>query len=414
MPHASAYKAPPPVGRLSHNPTALTLLLIATLTVMANATISPALPGIAASFSQQPHAKWLTSLLVSAPSASVILVAPFCGWLADQYGRRALLLSGLLLFALAGSAGLYLPTLWTILASRLLLGIAVALIMSTQTALIGDLFSSQHRNILMGLQTSARNLGGLCFISLASLLALFSPFLPFAVYKLSLFVMPFAFRTIPSQATTHVNSEAGSGDVATPRPPQVSSFHLLFLGILLLQMATNTLFFVMPTQIPFILGAKGFNSPTTTGLALGSVMLAGGLSAVFYARLRKLLGASAVLAAAFLLMAVGFAALPSRSLIAILCASGLIGAGYALAMPAFPAIMLSIVPAHRRGLCSGLLTTSVFMGQVLSVFISMPLFKAVGEDATLRIFSMLCLVLTTGLALAHGTRQLQEQKIKRP
>jgi len=81
-----------------------------------------------------------------------------------------------MLFVVAGSAGLYLPDLQTIFLSRIALGIAVAFIMTAQTALIGDYFEGEARNALTGL--SARNFGGLLFILLAGIsLQFISPWL---------------------------------------------------------------------------------------------------------------------------------------------------------------------------------------------------------------------------------------------
>ena len=81
---------------------AIALLMTATLKIMANATISPALPALEASFPDEPAAAYLTRFLVAAPSLSVVLIAPFAGLAADRFGRGPLLLAGVLLFAFAG------------------------------------------------------------------------------------------------------------------------------------------------------------------------------------------------------------------------------------------------------------------------------------------------------------------------
>ena len=124
---------------------AVALLMAAMLTTMANATISPALPGLERLFAQDPDAAMLTRMLVTAPSLSVAIFAPLAGLAMDRTGRRRPLLIGIILFVTAGCAGLVLPSLSTILASRLLLGIAVALIMTAQTALVADYFSGADR-----------------------------------------------------------------------------------------------------------------------------------------------------------------------------------------------------------------------------------------------------------------------------
>ena len=83
-------------------PRAIALLLAASLTTMANATISPALPGIERLFADDPNAALLTRLLVPAPSLSVALFAPLAGMAADRLGRRVMLLVGVMLFVVAG------------------------------------------------------------------------------------------------------------------------------------------------------------------------------------------------------------------------------------------------------------------------------------------------------------------------
>jgi len=71
------------------DPRAVALLMAASLTTMANATISPALPGLERLFADDPNASMLTRLLVPAPSLSVALCAPFAGLAADRCGRDA-------------------------------------------------------------------------------------------------------------------------------------------------------------------------------------------------------------------------------------------------------------------------------------------------------------------------------------
>ncbi|WP_269931044.1 hypothetical protein [Aminobacter sp. HY435] len=71
----------------------MALLLAASLTTMANATISPALPGLERLFADDPNTALLTRLLVPAPSLAVAVCAPLAGLAVDRFGRRLLLLS---------------------------------------------------------------------------------------------------------------------------------------------------------------------------------------------------------------------------------------------------------------------------------------------------------------------------------
>src|SRR5688572_26411750 len=215
------------------DPRAIALLMAASLTTMANATISPALPGLERLFGEDPNAGILVRLLVPAPSLSVAIFAPFAGLVADRYGRRWMLLAGVILFVIAGCAGLFLPDLPTIFASRLVLGLAVALIMTAQTALIGDYFTGDDRSALSGLQISARNFGGLVFISLAGWIAATSPRLPFAIYGVAAAMLPWMWRVIVDPPRTSRAPDAQPGDGGSRHP----TWGLVFALLVLLQAA---------------------------------------------------------------------------------------------------------------------------------------------------------------------------------
>ncbi|AUG99970.1 hypothetical protein CWC46_09235 [Prodigiosinella confusarubida] len=56
---------------------ALCLLLSSTLTVMSNATIAPALPGLADEFSGTPSADFLVKMLLPLPAFFVVILRQF-------------------------------------------------------------------------------------------------------------------------------------------------------------------------------------------------------------------------------------------------------------------------------------------------------------------------------------------------
>ncbi|MFS4581945.1 MFS transporter [Phaeobacter sp. C3_T13_0] len=348
---------------------AITLLLAATLTVMANATISPALPGIEEEFAGTWNAGLLTRFLVSAPSLTVLVCAPIAGWFADKYGRRGMLLAGIALFAFSGSAGLVLPNLTMIMASRLLLGVAVAMIMTAQTALIGDYFTGDARKSMMGLQTSARNFGGLIFITSAGWLALVSPRLPFVIYAAAIILLPFVARHLlePPQETRKKDTSGSS-----ERGPQ-TRWRLLLLGLAILQMTTSLAFFMIPTQLPFFLASLGGDDAAMTGMLLGALTLSGGLAALLYVRTNRKLGSAGAYAIGYALMSGGFLLLTvGEDTLRLSVAVVAIGAGFATVMPNFVALALTLSPASQRGTVGGVLTAAVFLGQILSPMVSIP------------------------------------------
>lgn len=384
-------------------PRAVALLMAASLTTMANATISPALPGIERLFADVPNAALLTRLLVPAPSLSVALFAPLAGFAADRIGRHAMLLVGVVLFVIAGCAGLFLPDLPSIFASRLVLGIAVALIMTAQTALIGDYFTGDDRNALTGLQISARNFGGLVFISLAGWAATLSPRLPFAIYGLAAVFLPLMWLAIvePPRIAAAPGVMSSSADDGHP------SWRGLLAALVLLQGLTNMIFFLMPTQISFFLEARGYESAVMTGTVLGLLMISGGCSALLYRRAQRAIGSAGIFAVGYAAMALGFLLLSrSASTSSLLMAAALIGAGYALVSPSFVALALDLAPRRSRGMAGGILTASIFIGQFCSPLASTPLIASQGYGA---LFGGTAWLLAL-MALAAGAAKLPRTK----
>lgn len=381
---------------------AIALLMAASLTTMANATISPALPGLERLFADDANAAMLTRLLVPAPALSVALCAPFAGLLADRCGRRAMMLGGTVLFVIAGCAGLVLPDLPTIFASRIVLGVAVALIMTAQTALVGDYFAGADRNALTGLQISARNFGGFVFISLAGWVATISPRLPFAIYGLAAVFLPVMWTAIVDP----VRPDAAAGRKPTDLIADPPGWRTRLGLVIALQGLTNMLFFLMPTQLAFFLEARGYNSAIITGTALGALMLSGGGFALLYPRIQPVTGVPGTFALGYGVMALGFVLLSlAASEACLLAATAAIGAGYALVSPGFITLALGLAPLRHRGLAGGMLTASIFIGQFCSPVLSTPLITAFGFDAVLHATALVlvALVLLVVIVGAIGT-----------
>lgn len=391
---------------------ALALLAIAPLMTVANAAISPALPGLEARFASDPYAEILTRMLVPAPSLAVILLGPLSGLWVDRHGRLKLLLVGLGLFAATGSAGLFLPDLRWIFASRLALGVAVAMVMTAAGALSGDFFTGGRRTAFMGLQISARNFGALAFILPAGWLAAVSPELAFAVYLVGAPTLLFAWLALRREPGPHAGSASRIGSDEEAR----ANWRPLILALAALQMLTTLLFFLTPTQTPFFLDALGYDSARMTGATLGTVMFCGGVAALSHNRITRACGFGGAYAVGYALMSTGFAVLPlGREPLAIFASAAAIGAGFAIVMPNFNTIALNLAPAARRGFAIGIVTTALYLGQVVSPLLSNPSIAAFGFERTyyaaaglLGALSLICALYAAASARASRARPMVE------
>jgi MFS family permease len=104
----------------------LAVLGLASMTIMANATVASSLPGLREHYAAVPHIDTLAGLIVTLPSLAIVLSAGLMGVLIDRWDRQKLLLVTAALYAIGGTSGLWAESLWGMLAGRLALGLGVA------------------------------------------------------------------------------------------------------------------------------------------------------------------------------------------------------------------------------------------------------------------------------------------------
>lgn len=379
----------------------VSVLLLASLTIMANATISPSLPGLKANFADTPGIETLTGLVLTLPSLAIIFAAAIFGVLADRMSRALLLIIAGLLYAFGGASGLIAETLPQLLAGRLVLGIGVAGAMTLALAWGSDLWHGPARARFLGMQGAAMSAGGIVVIILGGYLSLLHWRGAFAAYLLGL---PIALAALIA-----LRPYARHRDASFPIAPgeeQDGPFPwgvYAFVGVLaFLFMGT---FYVLPTRIPFRLEEMGTTNTLVVGMLMAVVTVAAIPGSLIYGWCRRLFSPMTIFAAAFALMALGLFLVSQADTHGVM-ALGLMICGFAMgpAMPNFTTYLMAFVPAAARGRASGLLTTAIFAGQFCSPFISAPFvsrFGLVGGFLALAIILAIVAIALTFGALAE-------------
>ncbi|WP_342074960.1 MFS transporter [Yoonia sp. SS1-5] len=377
----------------------LAVLAISSLTIMANATIAPSLPGLAQAFADVPNVETLLGLLLSLPSLAIILTAGLAGIIADKIGRKPVLYVSLILYALGGASGLVLDTLNGLLIGRIVLGVGVAGAMTIATMLAADLWTGQARMKFMGKQAAVMSMGGIVFLLVGGALAEISWRGAFGIYLLAL---PFAVLCM-----ANLTDDVMTKPAATAQKVKLDWGICLKIGIL--GFFTMAVFYLIPTRLPFLLAEIGVTSPAASGAAIAAVTLAGVPASLNFQRIRAKLSPTGIYALGFSSMFIGFAIITTANGYAQIIVGGLfVGAALGFIMPNQNMWLMSSVAPQARGRAAGVLTTFVFAGQFAGPVIAGLLAPSVGLSGLFATFAgALAVVAAIMLVISLLSRQLQ-------
>ncbi|WP_255632657.1 MFS transporter [Amycolatopsis sp. TNS106] len=345
-----------------------TVLAAAPLTIMAAAIIAPSLPAMREVFSGTPGSDLLVRLTLTVTSLAIAISAPLSGIVADRAGRRPLLLTGLGLYAVSGTAGFFVDDLFLLLITRVGLGFAVGGIMTAVSTLITDWFSGERRASFLGMQQAFASLGGVVFLPLAGVLATVSWQAPFWIYSVSVIVAVFAITSLREP----VRRGPAAGESERPRPPG------RVIGVYVLALVVTLAFYMAPTQLPFLL--EGFGSgPAVVGAVVAGSTLTSVAGALVFPRLRERSSPTAITTASVALMAAGWLVIGTAGTVAQVVAGLLVGGfGVGLVVPNLNLRLADLAhPAHRGRVLSGLVA-GIFLGQFLSPLVVQPLVQGIG------------------------------------
>lgn len=403
-----------------------TLLLTSTLTVMAAATIAPALPAMQEVFAAvDPEGFWVR-LVLTIPALFIVISAPIAGIIVDRYGRKPLLIASAVLYGLAGASGAIAPSLVTLLIGRALLGVAVAGLMTSVTTLIADYFTGQARAQFLGFQTAFMGFGGTLFLTLGGVLATIDWRAPFLIYLGAWLLLPFIVGVLyeprndtPTPPLPQTLSTPGDcaavqqtiqserSERSEPEPTCAPVRLMVFVyGIMVL---INLAFYLIPVQLPFFLRDLTNATAAQSGVAIAGLAFcfatASALNGWFSLRFSRPM----MLNTGFALAAVGYSLMAlADGWLPIMAGLPIIGSGFGLIHPTLNVWLANETPVALRGRVLSGFTTAVFLGQFLSPIVAQPFISAVGFAGMFGFAAGVFLMLSlAGLIVRWQTMQRQ-------
>ncbi|MDQ0379714.1 MFS transporter [Amycolatopsis thermophila] len=349
----------------------LTLLGVSTMTIMASATITPALPGMERHFAGTPDAALLVRLVLTLPGLAIVLTAPLLARLTGRAGRVRVLAGALVLYVIGGGSGLVLDWLPGLLAGRAVLGAGIAGIMVTSTALLADHYPVTEHGRVLGLQGAAMGFGGVVALLLGGVLADLSWRGPFAIYLLALPMLVLVLRFVPEAPRD--TERAPDRPHRTPR--LFGLYALMFLGVIV--------FYTVPTQAPFWLSEVTGAGPAVVGVLMAALNLVMTIVGLNFRRLRARWDFPVLATAIFVAYAGGLVVLGLAGGIWTAALGMLItGLGIGLQNPVINGWVVASVDPADRTRALGTLTSALFLGQFASPLVAQPVVAGVGLGTT--------------------------------
>jgi MFS family permease len=368
---ASVEKTPP---LRSSRGRAAALVLAGTLTVMAGATVAPAIPGIRTAFADTASVDLLSRLVITMPALAIALFAPFAGILVDRMGRKSALVAGIVTFAVGGSSGAYLPDLPTILAGRVVLGIGVSLVMTSSIAMIADLYEGTARQSLVGKQQAATALGGVVFLLGGGALAGLDWRVVFLIYLLSVVLLVPTLLYLP-RLQPDPSRPAGA------ELPKRARFGVprIIVAPLIAMLLGQVAFFSVPVQMPFLVEDRFGASAFVTGAVIATLTFTVGMVALRFGRISGWASEHRLVALSFLAIGLGCAVIwLAPNLYVVVAGLLAMAAGLGVLMPTLNNWVVSAAPPQERGRYVGFLPTALFLGQFVSPIVTQPVVDVVG------------------------------------
>ncbi len=370
------------------------LVSVSWLAVVAAGVLAPILPKMAHHFAGAPLLGLLIGFVATIPALAVALFSVPIGRLSDRIGARRILVIGMSGYGLAGMLPLWLDSLPAIVASRFVVGVCEAAVMTASTTLISLYFSGIRRDRWLAVQVASTNVMGVIVVLGGGLAGEHSWRAPFFAYAIAIALL------LPVLLITHEPGRA----VKTQATPAIGATEPGWRRLAAVRCAST--FFVSVTiyalivQQSFLLTERGVSNPSTIGfciafgaggIALGSIANTVMLS--MSPRLRLL--------ASYVLMAVGVATVAIDPSFPAVCAGGLAaGLGAGCAVSTLLCITVADAPLALKGQITGAWTAAMFLGQFLNPPIFLALVRLGGSYANaFLIYSGICGAIAIGGAV---------------
>jgi ACDE family multidrug resistance protein len=365
----SGGSSPRPIYRDSNLQIVFGVTLMAVLGV---SSITPAFPRIVQELGvTAQQVGWL----ITAFTLPGVILTAVLGLLADQFGRKTILVPALLVFAVAGTACAFARDFRLLLLFRFFQGAGAAGLGAINLTIIGDLYTGLECNQAMGCNSSVLSVGTASYPAIGGALATLGWFYPFL---LPLAAIPVALAVMFS--------------LENPEPARPPDFRMYLdqvwkamasRRVAGLFMASVLTFIILygpyMAYFPLWLGATFAAPPLIVGLVMSVSSVATAIASAQAGRLAAAFSARSLIGASCVLYGIALAAIPLMpSLWLLTIPVAILGVAQGINMPSLVALLAGECSMEQRGALMSVNGMVLRLGQTLGPLVMGWLFVASG------------------------------------
>lgn len=332
-----------------------TIYFVSSITVLATAVIAPAMGSMSAYF--QGVDPLLIKFILTMPSFFVMLTSLFCPRLCVRFGKKTILLTALIIYAISGCLSGLTTNIYAMLISRACLGVGVGLITPISQSLPADFFTGSQKVQVIARSNAAVNLGNVIFIFISGYLAMISWRYSFLVYLVALPVFVAAYFNLPAENLRYEVTKT-----TNKRLPFLAYFVPVCISFLM--MSTYIVF----ANLAILMEHRGLGGASVAGNAFTLTQIFAFTTAYNTLKIRNLFGRYLVSVILLCLSCTFGLIYFADSMIFVYIACMCMGSVFGMGMPLAPVTLSNVVEQSSLVKAMAYLTVGLFFGQFFSPF----------------------------------------------
>ena len=330
-------------------------------------------------------------LLISLPLITLVMFTLITAAIDRKFNRKWIACSGILIFTIFGTLCAFTDSFAVLVIFRLLMGAGLGMTAAYGVSFISMVYEGEERTKLIGLQSSATNIGSLILMTAAGILASVSWHKAFYIYLIGLPVLLLVIFFVPSFPP----DEAGT------RTHEKSSLNKKVWLACIGTFAFFILFFVVFSDFAILVYKGGLGEDKQAGMGLTMLSAFALVTSVFYQKIAHILKGLVVPAGVGFTCAGFLTAGLACTLAAADLGAVLIGIGFGIIMPhCYSYAAMNTLPGSAQGKAAAAITFATNIASFCSSYVLNAVLGLIGTNpAENSVFIAIGIIFAAGAVL---------------